>query len=99
MVTLGDDGTALGGLTCSQCGARVMALVNTKCVACAGPLTPPRKSWTCDRCGTSNAPHVDACSCRPEPIYWPAPLQVDSTRHECDHLPGACGKCCGDSIR
>ncbi len=61
------DEQTTAGFRCAECGNHTMVLVNARCFDCARKATPARGSWTCARCGASNAPHVDTCSCRPGP--------------------------------
>lgn len=54
-------------------------------------ITPERVPWICGRCDTSNAPHIDRCSCSPMPSeasvpgLWPSVLQPTPVHTE---LPG-----------
>lgn len=67
-VSITSNGTTAAPFVCSNCGRDVNTLINSQCRRCAFSPHEPRGSWICGRCGTSHAPHVDACSCRPEPV-------------------------------
>ncbi len=57
------------GFTCIDCGNQVATVCNGRCTACSsGETAQQRGSWICDRCGTSNAPHVDQCTCTAEAV-------------------------------
>ncbi len=64
-----DSITAIPGFTCIQCGVNVLTVCNGLCITCAsGEPVRQRGSWVCDRCGISNAPHADQCTCLAETV-------------------------------